>query len=98
MKHFAPEQIQALPNDSYTSEPRKLRIVKDGDNDYPWQLDAYDDATGAYTEEVHNFATFEEAVAFIPEFIDLLVFREVTILITEAPEITDDVCNPTAGI
>lgn len=69
-------------DDGYTVEPTHLRIVRQGDDEYPWQLDAADDGLDGqrgfgqgtrldvrYTEECVSFATFADAVAAIPTFL-----------------------------
>lgn len=70
MQHFTHEQILALPHDAYTSIPTKIRIVREGDDEYPWMVDAYNTVTGAYTDQWLTFATFAEAVDAIPYFIE----------------------------
>jgi len=67
--------------DGYTRHPNRVRIIKEeGDG---WQVDGIDttdpvgEPTGSglhhlnvhYTEAVHTFETWEEAIAFVPEFI-----------------------------
>lgn len=59
----------SLDDDAYTSEPTKLRIVREGDDEYPWVLDAYDPATGKYSNSAWSFATHAEVVSVIPDFI-----------------------------
>lgn len=55
--------------DGYTSRPTYVRIYHEEDMDYPWQLDGAD-GQGHYTEHVESFATFEEATAAAPTFIE----------------------------
>lgn len=55
--------------DGYTSMPTKLRIVRQGDDECPWVLDAWDPQTGHYSVEVWTFETFGQCVASIPDFV-----------------------------
>lgn len=59
----------AWPDDGYTTSPTALRIVREGDDVNPWVLDAWDRATGRYTELVWSFETFAQCVASIPDFV-----------------------------
>lgn len=56
-------------DDGYTWRPTTLRIVREGDDERPWMLDAWDRETGRYTELVWTFETFAQAVASLPDFV-----------------------------
>lgn len=54
----------------YTSTPTHLRIyTEDCGDEWSWHLDGADEYY-CYTEDVRRFATFAEALAYAPTFIE----------------------------
>lgn len=60
-------------SDDYCTGANKLRILNDGANELPWQLDGviYDEQgyIRLCTDAVMNFTTHAEAIAAIPTFL-----------------------------
>lgn len=55
--------------DGYTSTPTHLRIYREDTGDaFPWHIDGADE-TGHFTEDVRRYATLEQAVAAMTEFV-----------------------------
>lgn len=78
MRYFLPNGVEVpdpgvrvsidVDDEDYTSSPTWLRVYEEGDEDFPWMLDGFS-RDGGYTEDVRTFRTLEEALAFIPDFV-----------------------------
>jgi hypothetical protein len=71
MRHYSGDEITKVRiyriEDAPFGTPAEVSALTD---DYPWQVDGYDERTGRVTQDVLNYVTHAGAVRGIPEFLE----------------------------
>lgn len=79
MKHTTIRPAPGSAPQDYCNEVTVVRVyrLEDGSfdprewgDDVPWQIDGYNESTGAYTEAVENYPTHAQALAGAETFIE----------------------------